>query len=530
MDSNNAFDNEMFEQMFDEMLSSSRKQESSKNSVKEKKIDMSKPKKTESSIRLISHDKSVKSKKYSKANELYDITKQGNVIILKRNQKKLDEEARKKSVRNKAEERTKNQKEKTIKEEVARQKNKEKQKNKMVKQISRSLKQRVREEEKIARKEQKKAEKEAKRKKKSVKKFDRSKRFTEPKKRNILSRIILQQRLTSEKYENLRDDYENGYITKENIEFSKNATKGKDKKLYKEVQNYEDAREDVTVRRGWTAFKVGLAAAMLAGSLAIANYGINEIKDTFSNTTSEEQAKSVYELDDEKKINIYSNANNLRQEIIENDGYHFDNLNEDQFVDGYYRIWKYEKELHENTLKNVISKIGNNEDQVLLDEIVEKAFDSDFANIDENQKRDYRQLAFEIVQKIFDDEKNNIRNPIVIDELNAKNNAKTKGYKITLIVNNDEEETVKNLGNIMHTLNEMQDTQYKTTSQIENGQEKFWKDILITSIGEEKYNELSDKEKRDYKQIAYEWLSDDAKQYIQDPVELEKTNDMEIGE
>ena len=105
-------------------------------------------------------------------------------------------------------------------------------------------------------------------------------RFTEPKKRNLLSRIILQEKIDRGSFEYVEDYYDT-FLPSE-IEDSKNAKKRSEKRLYKEVQAYEDARDDVTVRRGWRAFKIGLATALLAGSLALANHVGNEVKETFS--------------------------------------------------------------------------------------------------------------------------------------------------------------------------------------------------------------------------------------------------------
>ena len=54
--------------------------------------------------------------------------------------------------------------------------------------------------------------------------------------------------------------------------------------------------------------------------------------------------------------------------------------------------------------------------------------------------------------------------------------------------------------------------------------------MVKQALGEQ-YGELSKKELRDYKQIAYELLDDESKTYIKDPIEVEKTTeDMEIGD
>lgn len=94
-------------------------------------------------------------------------------------------------------------------------------------------------------------------------------------------------------------------------------------------------------------------------------------------------------------------------------------------------------------------------------------------------------------------------------------------------------ETVKNLGNIIHILGQMDESDYRSYAAMEHGQQVFFDDILRDGIGEE-YENLGKDKIRDYQQIIYEWLSGVGKKYIKDPIDLERqienSNDMEIGE
>lgn len=335
--------------------------------------------------------------------------------------------------------------------------------------------------------------------------------------KNGKKRVIKQTSKTETKKGNTKNDSKKRVVNKpsDNVKTKrKKATKESD---YKKVNKYENAEEDVTKKRKWKRFKICLVAMIFAGSLTLGNCIANSFKNTYS-------YKSVQNV----VSTSLKNKKNFKNGVIEKDGYHFDNLTEDEFEDGYDKISEYEEKLTKSTINNSILSVSDG-DQKLLDTIIEESLGSSYSSMNENQKRDYKQLAYELLSEVlssfFKNDELLIRNPIVVDVVNAKKSARDKGYTISLMVNDDETETVKNLGNIMHLLNVMEDTEYKNIDQTESSHEQFFENILIDSMGETAYNALSDKEKSDYKQITYELLSDDAKLYINDPIEIEKDTD-----
>lgn len=355
----------------------------------------------------------------------------------------------------------------------------------------------------------------------------RQTRYTEPKERNLLSRIILQNKLAKGHYDYIEDNY--NFFTEKELKESKEAKKRSDRALYKEVREYEDAKDDVTTRRGWKAFKIGLGAALLAGALALGNYLDKEVKETF-NSTSANKIVSIENIDEENRDYYEDIIERFSNQVKENDGYEFDYLSEDELLDGYLRILNKESKMIENSFKGAMYNLG---DQILLDNIVSKAFgEEEYALFSEEQKRDYRQLAFELLPisqpEIFGSSNLYIRNPIVCDELQAKKDAKAKGYFVELIVNADKPEAVRNIGRLIHVRNILKETNLQAVAT-NNGQ-NILEDMIKQALGEQ-YESLSEKELRDYKQIAYEFLDDTNKNYVKDPIELEKSaEDIEIGD
>lgn len=343
--------------------------------------------------------------------------------------------------------------------------------------------------------------------------------------------MILQRKLNKDAYEEIEYDLAHKSITEKQLDRMKYSENSKDRKYYKKVQEYEDARDDDTIRKGIVAFKVSLATAALAASVLLTNFVGTQVKETLNTDFYKTSVTTTLdETPQEKKDEILSKSSEFANKVIDNDGYHFDSLSDFGLADGYYRIINYEKKISEGVIKGAFSKITENRDQTLLEDIVEKSFGEDYETLTDAQKRDYKQLAFELLPyslpDAFENGNNYLRNPIVMDELSARNDAKEKGYTITLKVNGDETETVRNLGNIMHILNQMQEDDYKLASLTESGQEEFFCSILEEVLGD-KYGELSKTQIRDYQQIIFEWLPDEAKQYIKDPIIVEKNKQAE---
>ena len=114
--------------------------------------------------------------------------------------------------------------------------------------------------------------------------------------------------------------------------------------------------------------------------------------------------------------------------------------------------------------------------------------------------------------------------------MEAKNSAREKGYEIKLIVSSDYPERIKAVGNLLYLENNLKLEDYQSINSIEESQ-KFLEELLTKSLGENSEN-ISEKDLRDYKQIAYELLPEEVKEnYVKDPIELERIqDDIEIGE
>ncbi len=347
-------------------------------------------------------------------------------------------------------------------------------------------------------------------------------RFTAPKKRNVLSRIILQKRLENDGFFDIEADYK--YLTQEEVDKSRFASTYKDKRLFRQVQAYEDARDDDKIRKGILGFKVGLAVIMLATMIGVTA----TVAESFKDSLSPNSIVAVEDMNKDEKQAYIEMINSFVLEIQEKDGYVFDYLSDEEIQDGYLKIKDREKNMNENQYRSAWQGFR---DQEFLDKIVEKSLgEEEYAALSPEKKRDYRQLAFETLPKakpdIFGESNPYIRNPIVYDELQAKNAAKDKGYKTELIVNSDREETVRHFGKIIHLIRLLDEDDYKAASRSNNGQDLL-NGILIEASGDA-YNDFSKKDKRDYIQLIYELLPENARtEYIKDPIIIEKEAELE---
>lgn len=334
-------------------------------------------------------------------------------------------------------------------------------------------------------------------------------RFTEPKKRGLLSRIILQERLARYGFDYIEDEYK--YLTQQEVNASKNATKRRDKRLYKEVQAYEDATDDVTMRRGWLAFKVSLAVALLAGTVVIAANTMKDFKDQMVSQNPTIVTEENYDKYKEDALDFV-------QKVRDEQGYGFVSLTEDEITDAYAKILQHEKTMHDNQFKNAMLH-----DQELLDKIVRRVYENEYETFSDEEKRDYRQLAYcilDVAKPNLSVEGNMyIRNPIVCDTVEVRNSAKAKGYKMGLYANTDDGIHIKNIGRIITNLRLLEEADYIAASEVNEGQD-FLEQIVKDALGEG-YQDMDIDDLKDYKQLVYEMLPDYAKEeYITDPIDI----------
>lgn len=123
-------------------------------------------------------------------------------------------------------------------------------------------------------------------------------RITPPKKRSFINRLHLANKYQRGKFELAEEDAEmvkNGEILVSSL----------DKKEWKAIQKYEDARDDVKLRKGWTAFKTALAGMALAGVVLGGGYAVKTTIDNMHEQFAEMQEIDAY------------NKNKANQEIME---------------------------------------------------------------------------------------------------------------------------------------------------------------------------------------------------------------------
>lgn len=165
--------------------------------------------------------------------------------------------------------------------EKAKEREEEKRVEKIAKQISKSVSKTIKKEEKEIRKQRKITAREAKAEAKLKEKQEDSelkRRITPPKKRNIFSRFSNMIRYNRGDFEFEEEDvlaYKNGELSIEDLEDE-----------WKEIQRYEDAKDDVKLRKGWNAFKITLAGLALAGSLFACKTAADKIEQQFNQMQS----------------------------------------------------------------------------------------------------------------------------------------------------------------------------------------------------------------------------------------------------
>ena len=196
-------------------------------------------------------------------------------------------------------------------------------------------------------------------------------RFTAPKKRNVLSRIILQKRLENDGFFDIETDYQ--YLTQEEVDKSKFAKNNKDKKLFRQVQAYEDARDDDKIRKGMLAFKVGLAVIMLATMLGVTA----TVAESFKDSLSPNSIVTMESMNKDEKQAYIEMINSFVFEIQEKDGYEFDYLSDEEIQDAYLKIKNKEKNMNENQYRSAWQGFR---DQEFLDKIVKNSLGEEMYN------------------------------------------------------------------------------------------------------------------------------------------------------
>ncbi len=230
-------------------------------------------------------------------------------------------------------------------------------------------------------------------------------RLTEPKKRCLIRRIMLQMKYNGGDFDYLEDYYDD--LTRSELAGYRDSKDRDDRQFYKEVQSYEDASDDVTVRRGWMTFKIGLATIMLSVAIGTINHTMQGI---YAMTPKE---AVMITLEDANQEQI-ENAKNQLEIVKCNSQYNFENLTYEEQIDATLRIPTSESKITKQEFYGAILRF---EDQELLEDILQNAFGEEYSNYSDDKKQDLKKLAYELLE---DEKKEYARDPEVLKELAEK--------------------------------------------------------------------------------------------------------------
>lgn len=234
-------------------------------------------------------------------------------------------------------------------------------------------------------------------------------RFTEPKKKMLLTRLIHRIGYNQGVFDDLEDAYLDGKINREDVEKSKKSEKWLDRSLYRRVQRYEDVVEDISVKNGWNAFKIGLVTALLAGTLAlstVANREYNAWKEDIYRVVTVDNAKENELLEAQRLL------------LISTEGceYEFEHLTDKEMLDAAIRVPLVERKKTENMYKAAGHRF---EDQEFLEKILKEAYGEDFDKFSPEQIRELKQLAYEFLSE-NKEKQQYIRDPQIVEQIKEK--------------------------------------------------------------------------------------------------------------
>lgn len=238
-------------------------------------------------------------------------------------------------------------------------------------------------------------------------------RYTAPKERGIVARIINRM-----KYENgLYDDIE-AYLDDEynfvwdDMEWSKNAEKRRNQRLYKRVQAYEDAEDDVTMEKAFLTAKVTAAVALLATLGFSVNLLYNEVYDLIHNNFYVAQAQ-------EKSTLANANMGQIEhaERVLAQIDYNFEHLSHSELLDTVIRVGSKPSKITENRAMATMKNAGEFADQKLLEEIMKEAYEDEYDGFGVEKKQELNQLAYEMLE---DNVKIWIRSPENVAKLKDK--------------------------------------------------------------------------------------------------------------
>lgn len=220
-------------------------------------------------------------------------------------------------------------------------------------------------------------------------------RYTVPKERGIVARIINRMKYEGGWYEDVERylDDERNYVF-DDMEWSKNAEKRRDRRLYKRVQAYEDAEDDITMKKAFITLKATAAAALLVTAGFAVNLLHNQISDLMNGSFYSAPAKVKSTL---------ANANEGQIEharrVLAKIDYNFEYLSNDELLDAIIRVGSEPSNVTENRAMATIKKSAEFADQKLLASIVEEAYEEEYLGFDDNKKQELNQLVYEMLDE-----------------------------------------------------------------------------------------------------------------------------------
>lgn len=245
-----------------------------------------------------------------------------------------------------------------------------------------------------------------------TKKKTKNYRYTAPKERGVVARIINRMKYEHEWYEDVEDYLYDNYYVHEELEESRTAEKRRDQRLYKRVQAYEDARDDITMKKAFIGMKITAVATLLAATGFSANLLVNQVNDIVNNSgyVSQEREKPTLANANEGQIQYAEN-------VLSKIEYEFKYLSHTELLDTVIRSSSGASKITENKARGACKDFLNFSDQKLLETILEEAYEDDYSGFSEEKKVELKQLVYEMIDE---NARVWIRSPIKVAELNAK--------------------------------------------------------------------------------------------------------------
>ena len=244
-------------------------------------------------------------------------------------------------------------------------------------------------------------------------------RYTAPKERGIIARIINRMKYENGWYDDIEDYLNDEYnFVWDDMEWSKNAEKRRDRRLYKRVQAYEDAEDDVSMKRAFLTVKVTAAAALIATLGLSVNFLYNEVNDLINNSSYVAQAQEKSTL-----ANANTGQIEYAERVLAQIDYNFEHLSHSELLDTIIRVGSKPSKITENRAMATMKNAADFADQKLLEEIIQEAYEGEYDGFETGKQQELNQVVYEMLE---DEVKMWIRSPQKVAELKGKDTLETE--------------------------------------------------------------------------------------------------------